>query len=128
MSMLNSIEVRSPMLDHEFAELAFRIPADYRIRNGEKKYILKRAMQNLLPAKVLSHRKQGFGVPLKLWFRDDLRQYTNDRLNASNSRLGEYLNMEYVRKIVRDHDAGMRDLNQKIWTILVFDAWLEQFS
>lgn len=128
MSMATSLEVRAPLLDHEFAELAFAIPAAYRIRNGSKKYILKEAMKDLLSPNILSHPKQGFGVPLDLWFCQDLKEYMHDRLSMTNHRLSEYLDMAYVQKIIGDHDKKIRDMSYKIWSILVFDSWLEQYT
>lgn len=82
----------------------------------------------MLPAKALSQRKRCFGFPLKVWLRKELKEYVHDRLFLDNDRLSGCLNMDSVRKIVRDHDAGLRDLNHKVWSILVFDAWLEQYT
>ena len=125
-SMQNSLEVRVPIMDHVFAELSFKIPSKFKLKGNEKKYILKKSMEKYLPPGVLSHKKQGFGIPLKMWFKSDLKEYINDRLGSSNSYVSQYLNMDFVQKIVNDHNTGMRDLNQKIWEILFLDAWLEQ--
>lgn len=125
-SMMNSLEVRVPLLDHKLAELSFRIPSRLKFKNGEKKYILKKTMEKDLPETVLSHKKQGFTIPLRLWFKDSLKEYVHDRLVAPNRRLAAYIDMDYVRKIVSDNETGMRATHQKIWTLLVLDAWLEQ--
>jgi asparagine synthase (glutamine-hydrolysing) len=124
--MQHSLEVRVPFLDHKVAELAMRIPIRFKLRNGETKKILKQAMEQYLPHGVLTHRKHGFSIPLQQWFKADLREYVHDRLLNSNSRLASYLDRNYVNAVVSDHGKGMRDLNGKIWTILFFDAWLEQ--
>lgn len=125
-SMHHSLEVRVPLLDHEFAELAMRIPARYRLKTGQTKYILKQAMRRHLSPEVMQHRKQGFSVPLKTWFKADLREYVADRLANASGKISEYLNQDYITKIVADHNSGTRDFNNKIWTLLFFDAWLEE--
>lgn len=123
-SMQNSLEVRVPLLDHEFAELTFTIPSNLKLKGSIKKYIFKEAMKDILPESVLSHKKQGFSVPLDVWFKEDLREYVNDRLLNPNSLLYDYFNPEYVRKIIHDHNNAMRDFNRKIWSLIFFDQWL----
>ncbi|BAV33911.1 asparagine synthase [Sulfuricaulis limicola] len=125
-SMMNSLEVRVPLLDHKLAELSFRIPSRLKYKDGELKYILKKTLEKSLPASVLTHKKQGFSMPLGLWFKGSLKEYVNDRLSSTGSRLAGHVNMDYVRKVVHDHETGMRSSHQKIWALLVLDAWLEQ--
>ena len=127
-SMQNSLEVRVPLLDHKFVELTMKIPAQYKLHNREQKYIFKKAMSPYLPASILNHKKQGFSVPFKLWFKKDLKEYVDDRFLARHTRLSDYLNMDYVRNVVSDHRRGNRDFTTKIWSILFFDAWLERFG
>ncbi len=124
-SMYNSLEVRVPILDHKFAELSFRIPSNLKLNGQSKKYLLKKAMTPHLPESVVSHKKQGFAVPLKMWFKDDLKEYIYDRFSSSNNQITEYLNIDYINKIIDDHNHGMRDMNYKIWTLLFMDAWLD---
>ncbi|WP_297696243.1 asparagine synthase (glutamine-hydrolyzing) [uncultured Eudoraea sp.] len=123
-SMQNSLEVRVPLLDHEFAELTFNIPAKLKLKGKTSKYIFKEAMKDLLPPSIISHKKQGFSVPLELWFKEDLKEYVNDRLLSTNSPLYEYLDPTYVRKIIHDHNNGMRDFSRKIWSLIFLDQWL----
>lgn len=123
-SMQNSLEVRVPILDHEFAELAARIPSELKMKGSIKKYIFKEAMKKHLPESIISHKKQGFSVPLKAWFKDDLKEYVNDRLLGTKGPLYEYLEPAYVRKIIIEHNKGMRDFNDKIWSLLFLDQWL----
>ncbi|NNE75966.1 MAG: asparagine synthase (glutamine-hydrolyzing), partial [Pricia sp.] len=123
-SMQNSLEVRVPILDHEFAELTFTIPSELKLKENNKKYILKQAMKPHLPESILSHKKQGFSVPLKLWFKDDLKDYVNDRLVNTSGPLFDYLEQDYVRKIINNHNTGMRDFKNKIWSLIFLDQWL----
>ena len=83
-SMMNSLEVRVPLLDHKFAELTFKIPRNLKLRGSEQKYILKKTMAPMLPESILNHPKQGFGVPLSIWFKDDLKEYIDDTFNSSD--------------------------------------------
>ncbi len=123
-SMQNSLEVRVPLLDHEFAELTTLIPSKLKLKGGIKKYIFKEAMKDHLPQSIISHKKQGFSVPLKSWFKEDLKEYVNDRLISTNGPLYDYLEPAYVRKVVNEHHGGMRDFNDKIWSLLFLDQWL----
>ena len=123
-SMQNSLEVRVPILDHEFAELTSRIPSELKMKRTIKKYIFKEAMKKHLPESIISHKKQGFSVPMKAWFKDDLKEYVNDRLLNTKGPLYDYLDPDYVSKIVKDHNKGMRDFNDKIWSLLFLDQWL----
>src|SRR6185312_8353692 len=125
-SMMNSLEVRVPMLDHKFAELTFKIPWDLKLKGNNKKYILKKAMKAYLPENVLNHPKQGFGVPLSIWFKSDLKEFVNDTLLSENSLLSKYVNKNYVKKIILEDRKGKRDFNSKIWSLIVFEEWLKQ--
>ncbi len=124
-SMMNSLEARVPLLDHKFAELSFTIPSQLKINDTSKKYLLKETFKNLLPAGVMSHKKQGFAVPLNVWFKGDLREFAADTLK--NSRyLYDYLNPDSVNKILKNHQKGVRDYSQKIWSLLFLNEWLNQ--
>jgi asparagine synthase (glutamine-hydrolysing) len=125
-SMLNSLEVRVPLLDHFFAELTFSIPSDLKFHSGQKKYIFKKAMSKYLTPSVLQHKKQGFGVPLTYWFKEDLKEYVNDILGDKNIKAYKYLDYDYVNRQIVNHDAGFRDMSAKIWSILFFNEWLNQ--
>jgi asparagine synthase (glutamine-hydrolysing) len=125
-SMLNSLEVRVPLLDHKFAELMFKIPSNLKLKGTDQKYILKESMRNILPETILNRPKIGFGVPLTLWFKDELKEYVNDTLLSSNPLLSNYLDKDYVRSIVEDNKDGMRDFSSRIWSLIWFEEWLKQ--
>ncbi len=127
-SMANSLEVRVPILDHEFAELAFKIPSSLKLKNGNGKYIFKKALANHLPGKILSQPKRGFGIPLRKWFKNDLQDYLHDTIGQKNSPLNEYIDPRYVSDLIHKHNSGFRDLNQKIWTLVVLHEWLSKFK
>ena len=125
-SMMNSLEVRVPFLDHKFAELTFKIPWNLKLKGNEKKYILKKSMNSYLPENILNHPKQGFGVPLSLWFKDDLKEYVNDKLLSHNPLLSNYLSKNYIKKIIENNRKGNRDFSSKIWSLIFFEEWLKQ--
>ena len=125
-SMTNSLEVRVPILDHKFAELSFRIPSSMKMNGKEQKYIFKKALSPHLPGSVLNHAKQGFSVPLSVWFKDDLKKYIQDTLFSQNPLSSAYLDKKYMQKIVMDNQKGMRDFSAKIWSLLFFEEWLKQ--
>jgi asparagine synthase (glutamine-hydrolysing) len=127
-SMMNSLEVRVPLLDHKFAELTFKIPSDLKFKKGELKYILKQSMTSYLPKNILNHPKQGFGVPLRFWFKEDLKQYVNDTLLSANSHIASFLDKEYVRSIILKNENGKQNYSSKIWSLLFFEEWLNQNS
>lgn len=128
-SMLNSLEVRVPLLDHQFAELTFKIPSDLKLKGSSKKYIFKQSMKPFLPKNIFNHPKQGFGVPISLWFKEDLKEYVSDLLLSQNAYLTNYLDKNYVKKIVENHrhdKKGRRDFSGKIWSLIFFEEWLKQ--
>jgi asparagine synthase (glutamine-hydrolysing) len=125
-SMLNSLEVRVPILDHIFAELSFKIPSNLKLKGREQKYILKSAMSSFLSPNILNHPKQGFSIPISKWFKDDLKTYVKDTLLTSNPLLTTYLDKKYVNMIVEGNNNAMHDRSEKIWSLLFFEEWLKQ--
>ncbi len=125
-SMMNSIEVRVPLLDHKFAELTFRIPWTLKLNGKNQKYIFKQAMSQFLPENIMKHPKQGFSIPLSVWFKDDLKKYVQDTLLSQDPLLSEYIDINYVKQIVGNNLNGMRDFSSRIWSLLFFEEWLNQ--
>jgi asparagine synthase (glutamine-hydrolysing) len=128
-SMLNSLEVRVPLLDHKFAELTFRIPSNMKFKGKERKYIFKKSMTPYLPESILTHPKQGFGIPISLWFKDNLKSYVNDTFNANDCLLYNYLDKKLVWQTVLNNERSGSprwELSEKIWALLFFNEWLKQ--
>jgi asparagine synthase (glutamine-hydrolysing) len=124
-SMVNSLEARVPILDHKFAELSFSIPSEFKLTSKKKKYILSESFKHILPDGLTSRKKMGFGVPLKIWFNNDLKDYVYDTL-IEGSELENYLDAKYIRQTIEYHEKGVRDYSQKIWSILFLNEWLKQ--
>ena len=125
-SMGNSLEVRVPILDHKFVELAATIPSEFKINSSDQKIIFKDAMRNILPDQILSHKKQGFSVPVSSWFREDLKDYLSETLLSSDAKINNYLCKDEISKIVMNHNKGMRDFSSKIWSLLFLEEWLKK--
>ena len=127
MSMAHSIESRVPLLDNEVIDFAASLPAHFKIRHGTRKRVLKRAAARLLPARILERRKQGFGVPLDVWFRGDLRGLFHDVLLSARARQRGYFDACFVDRLVREHLAGSRDHTLRLWQLLVFELWHRRY-
>lgn len=125
-SMMNSLELRVPFLDHKFAELTFKIPSTLKIKGNDQKYVFKRAMKKHLPYSILHQPKRGFDIPISKWFKNELKEYVDDTLLSQKPLLANYLNEKYVKKTVSDNTSGMRDFSSKIWSLLFFEEWLKQ--
>ncbi|MBP9150862.1 MAG: asparagine synthase (glutamine-hydrolyzing) [Flavobacteriales bacterium] len=125
-SMANSLEVRVPLLDHKLFELSAKIPSHFKINDKGLKMILKNTMKPYLPQSTIGHPKQGFGVPLSVWFKDDLRQYVNDLLLSDSALIKEYITPAQTKKIIEGHLKGTRDFSFKIWNLLFLESWLQR--
>lgn len=122
-SMLCSLETRAPLLDHEVIELAARMPSSLKLKEGESKYILKKAMEGILPADILYRKKMGFGVPLVHWFKKDLTEYASDLLLSKEATERGIFNPGYIDSMLATHRKKGRDLSARIWALLFFEQW-----
>jgi asparagine synthase (glutamine-hydrolysing) len=123
-SMANSLEVRSPFLDHEFAQFAASIPTSFKIRNGETKYILKKAFSENLPERIIKRQKMGFAIPVDRWFRGKLMAYAKEIFaDEGYSCLEEYFNRSFVLHLMEAHENGKAQYGSKLWLVLMFVLW-----
>ena len=127
MSMAHSIESRVPLLDNEVIAFASALPAALKIKNGRRKHILKEVAATLVPRDILDRKKQGFGVPLGTWFRGNLRELFADTLLSPRSLQRGYFQPAFVRRIVDEHLAGTRDHTLRLWQLVVFEKWQQQY-
>lgn len=128
MSMANSLEVRCPLLDHIFVELACQLPAPMKIRNGTRKYLLRKLAQKLgVPSEALDRRKQGFSLPLKHWMRDEMRSDLVSLLLEPRTLDRGYLRESGIKKLLDEHHAGVTDHSAKLWQLLAFELWHRNF-
>lgn len=123
-SMLNSLEVRVPILDLKVAEISSLTPQYFRINGKEKKFILKKVAERYLPNELIYRKKQGFSVPLNKWFKENLFEYIYDEIINSTSPIFNYINKEFVISILNLHKRGKVDYSSHIWSLLIFHNWL----
>jgi len=121
-SMAHSLEVRCPILDYTFVDWASGLPPGLKLRQGEGKYIFKKALEPLLPQDILYRRKMGFAVPLAAWLRGPLRQRVRDRLLGPRADQGGIFASEAIGRLVRQHETGARDHSAVLWALLMLDA------
>jgi asparagine synthase (glutamine-hydrolysing) len=125
--MANSLEARSPFLDHEVMEFAARLPVDLKLRGKQAKYLLKRAFPEMLPAENVSRRKMGFGVPVGEWFRSSLRSLLEDALLSEQSAKRLYFQPQEIRRLLGEHLERRADHSFKLWNLLMLELWHREF-
>lgn len=123
-SMAHSLEVREPLMDHPLVDWLGTLPSSLKVRGQEGKWLLKKAMEPRLPHEVLYRPKMGFAVPLARWFRGPLRERVRDALLGKRLASTGIFEPDYLRHLVDQHQAGVRDYSSSLWTILMFDAFL----
>ncbi len=123
-TMACSLEGRSPLLDHEFVELAFRMPGEWKLKGLRgHKHIFKDAFRDLLPDEILARGKMGFGIPLGSWFRGPLRDYWEGHC-LSREALGRgYFTEKGLRALWDEHQSGRRDQGYRLWALLMLELW-----
>lgn len=127
-SMLNSLEARCPLLDHQLAEYVTALDPSLRIHNGTLKYLLKQVAKDFLPADILSRPKQGFGVPIKHWFRGDLTEYAREVLDSPRAQQRGIFNPAFIRNILKEHaTTKLVNHSSAIWTLLCLELWFRVY-
>ncbi len=128
-SMAASLEAREPLLDHHLAQLAFRLPLDMKIRNGERKWVLKRVVERRVPRALLDRPKMGFGVPLAAWLRGPLREWAQALVEPARLAREGYLEPAAVTRAWDALQRGDGSANSaEVWNIVMFQAWLEHWE
>jgi asparagine synthase (glutamine-hydrolysing) len=124
-SMAVSLEVHCPFLDHRVAELAARIPIEMKIRGGTGKQILRQMLYREAPRALFERPKAGFGIPVGEWIKGPLRDWAENLLDARRLRSEGWLDAARVEQRWREHLSGERDSTGALWSVLMFEAWLE---
>lgn len=123
MSMATSLETRAPFLDADVMELAFSMPGHLKIRNGERKWILKQAMRDVLPAGILNRRKEGFSIPMKNWLRHELQPLMRDLLSRDRVSRRGLFDADVVEQLMNDHVTGKENHAHTLFPLMVFERW-----
>lgn len=122
-SMAHSLEVRVPLLDHRLVEFAATLPPAMKVREGRRKWILKQATADLLPAEILERPKRGFTLPIRDWFRGELGHHARHVLLGERSRQRGLLQVGAVERLLDLHGRGQRDFSARIWSLLFLEHW-----
>ena len=125
-SMAHALEVRVPILDHKFVEWVSGLPPELKLKGREGKYIFKKALEPHLPNDVLYRSKMGFAVPLASWFRGPLKKRVREALTSKHLADIGVFNMQFVKKLVDDHQSGQREHSAALWSLLMFESFLRQ--
>ena len=125
-SMGVSLESRVPFLDHRLVEFSWKVPLSMKIKNGKGKWILRQLLYKYVPKKLVEGPKRGFGLPIDDWLRGPLRDWVESLLDETRLRHEGYLNPVLVRHEWHQHLTGKRNLHQKLWGVLMFQAWLNE--
>jgi asparagine synthase (glutamine-hydrolysing) len=127
MAMAASMEFRPPFLDHRLVELAFRLPSRMKLRGTQTKWVAKEVARRNLPSSIVDRRKVGFQVPMNVWFKNDLQEYTRDLLMAPNSLTLTFADRKALQKMLDDHMSGRRDHQRRIWSMISLEIWHNVF-
>ena len=122
-SMATSLELRSPLLDHEVLELGVSLPDSLRFEGRRGKVALRRAFSSLIPPELATRGKTGFGIPLGDWFRGPLRELAGDTLLDARTRARQQLQPSVVKRMLYEHTRGERDHGHRLWCLLVLELW-----
>ena len=126
-SMANSLETRSPFLDHKFMEFAAKLPPEYKMKRLIKKYILKKAIKDLIPKEILQRRKMGFAVPVGEWFRNNMKGFLREILLSQSSLNRGYFKPEVIKNMVNQHIDKRVDYTFQLWSLLMLELWHQRF-
>ncbi|MFM8535463.1 MAG: asparagine synthase (glutamine-hydrolyzing) [Acidimicrobiia bacterium] len=126
MSMATSLETRAPFLDGDVMELAFSMPGHLKIRNGERKWVLKQAMKGVLPDSILNRKKEGFSIPMKIWLKKELQPLMRALLSRDRIVRRGLFDPDAVEHLMLDHIAGHENHAHTLFPLMVFERWASE--
>jgi len=122
-SMAHSLELRSPLLDHEVVEFAWSLPVEHKLGHGQQKRVLRTLASRMLPSSIVSRPKAGFGVPLDHWLRGPMAPFAREILLDTRSLGRGYFRPDAVRRLIDDHAARRANHHSRLWLLLVLEFW-----
>jgi asparagine synthase (glutamine-hydrolysing) len=126
MTMAHSVEARSPFLDVEWVEWTARLPGHLKVRRMSGKWLLRAAFGRLLPPAIYARGKQGFGVPVGLWLKNELRDWARERL-LDNRSLTKWFRKAAIQRLIDEHESGRANHGKKLWALLIFAVWWKKY-
>jgi len=127
MSMAHSLEVRVPFLDHELVEFMAKVPVRLKMKNSSLKHLLKKTMRDKVPPKIITRKKAGWNIPLAKWIQSDLKDYITETIMSSKAINSGIFKKDKINNLLYEHSHKRRDNSFKIWGLLVFSHWYENF-
>jgi len=127
MTMATSVEARVPFLDHHLVEYAMALPLDLKIKGNKGKYILKRALEKVLPAHLLYAPKRGFGAPIREWFRGDGGVELGGMIMNSSMRRRNLFDYDFIARLLEEHRQGKHDWSFHLWALLNVSLWYDRW-
>lgn len=125
-SMANSLEGRSPLLDHEFVEMVYRMPGHWKLKGIKtSKWILKEAFKDKLPANIIKRPKMGFGIPVHAWFRGPLKEFWESHVLSEKALARGFFDEKGLRKFWDDHQSRKRENGYRLWALLMLELWFQ---
>jgi asparagine synthase (glutamine-hydrolysing) len=125
MTKVHGLELRTPFLDKEIFRIARSITVDHKLTDGTTKAILRKAVKDIVPDHVVDRKKLGFPVPIKYWLKNELYSWAKNLIAESDT--DDYINKDFVQKLLEKHALGKADYSRKIWTVLMFMLWHQIF-
>ncbi len=126
MSMANSLEVRSPLLDVKIVEFMAQVPREQKFTRFADKVLLRHVAERYVPKSILDRPKQGFAIPLAGWLQNELRPWLEEVLLSPSALERGFFKEEALRSMVADHMARRRDYSQQLWALLMLEVWLQK--
>jgi asparagine synthase (glutamine-hydrolysing) len=126
-AMAVSLETRAPFLDPRVGQFAASMPIEYKLRGRKGKFILKKAVKDLLPREILQRPKKGFGIPIAEWLKGRLNSLLHDMLAPARLEDQGLFNLQFVQKLIKEHESGAASHYKELWTLLVFQLWWDNF-
>ncbi len=126
-SMANSLEARSPLLDHNIIEFAASLPQNLKVNGKETKYLLKKIAAKLVPKEVIYRRKMGFGVPIGKWLRNEMKDFVKENLLSERFAKRGLFQQNKIADIIQQHNEQKNDFGTQVWTLLMLELWFQRF-
>ena len=126
-SMAVSLEVRVPLLDHRVMEYVSSLPEEYKYRNGEGKYILKKLLARYVPTELFERPKMGFAIPIDKWFRNGMKELLLDYLSPERMKREGLFSHSTVEQKIQEHLSGKMNHQYRLWALLMWEMWREKW-
>lgn len=128
MTMANSLEARAPLLDSEVVAFSANLASNLKLKGKETKYILKKAMEGIVPNEILYREKQGFGVPMEEWINNELSDRMRETILDGNAVSSGYFNKKYIQILLDEHKSKRRDNSYALWILFMFELWSAKYQ